>query len=259
MVEKGIFLLKDISYTIIGSSVSVDKEGENIFLTLEVNAETKDSDIYYEMRSLRLYHNDGFCTHAAKAQALKGKKFVWESHYNENEEAAGFLCVQEHEEVTKSVIEILNISGNRMTVRWSGEANVFWDENYDEDVPFETVFEVKLPKTSYRINVYKSLSVNVDKDTRIELNKEDLEALNKELVLYGELKKKDWNTKLNIDTVLGFTVTHKGKEYAGKVTFLEGKIKHKTDFDDSCPIRVTFENFGWNFRIQEEAFWFIVE
>ena len=259
MIEKGKFVLKDINYTVTGSLASASKVNEGILLVFHVEAVTEDENVDWEMSNLSLYHNDGFCTHAAGLQELKGKKFVWKNHYNKDEEAAGFLCVQEHEEITKSEIEILDVKDKLLTVHWSGKANVLWDRKYGKNVPFETVFEVAVPKIRYKIDVYKSLFTEVDKDTRIELCKEDLEALNRELLLYEEQKKKDYNAPLQIDTVLGFTVTHKGMEYAGKVTFLEGKIKHKTDFDESCPVKVTFENFGWNFRVKEEAFWFNVE
>lgn len=259
MIEKGNFLLKDINYEVTGSLASAAKEDGSIVLALHVSARTEDEKVDYDMESLSLYHNDGFCTYAASLPDLKGKRFVWKSHYNKDEEAAGFLCVQEHEEVTRSKIEILNVNGNLLTIHWSGKANVFWNRKYGKNVPFETVFDVALHQVKYRINAYKSLSTVVDEDTRIELCKEDVEALNNELLLYEEQHKKDRNTELQINTILRFTVTHKDREYVGTITFIEGKNKHKTDLDKSCPIRVTFDGFGWNFRVKEEKFWFVAE
>lgn len=259
MVEKGKFLLKDMNYEVTGSLASAAKEDGSIVLSLHVEATTGDEKIGFEMESLSLYHNDGFCTYAANLPDLKGKKFVWKSHYNKDGAVAGFLCVQEHEEVTRSEIEILNVNGNLLTVHWSGKANVFWSRKYGKNVPFETVFDVALHQIKYRINVYKSLSTEVDGDTRIELCKEDMEALNNELVLYEEQQRKDRNTALQLNTILGFTVTHKGRRYAGTITFIEGKNKHKTDLDESCPVRARFDGFGWNFRVKEEKFWFVVE
>lgn len=259
MIEKGKFLLKDITYTITNSIAGISKEEENINLVFDIVAETEDENVEYEMSRLSLYHNDGFCTYTKNIQDLKGRKFVWEEPYNEDDEAAGFLCVQEHEEITKSIIEILNVDGNILTVYWSGEANVFWDEKYGDNVPFETVFDVSLPQIKYKIDVTKSLTAVIDKDITIKLNKDDLEALNNELIHYSEQQEKDWNTELNIDTVLRFTVMHNGKEYEGSVTFIEGKLKHKTDLDDKCPVKVVFDNFEWNFRVNLENFWFTVE
>ena len=85
----------------------------------------------------RLYHNNGFVIENISSwKELEGQKLVWESEYNERDEEAGFLCVFEHENVTKGTIEILERRGTSFLVRWAGTANVYWDDEYGEDVPF---------------------------------------------------------------------------------------------------------------------------
>lgn len=56
--------------------------------------------------------------------------------YNEKGEEAGSLYVFEHEDVIKGTIEFLRREGRKYYIRWSGTANVFWNDEYGADVPF---------------------------------------------------------------------------------------------------------------------------
>lgn len=95
---------------------------------------------FYESVSPRLYHNNGFGLEDVSSwKDLEGQTLVWEDECNEDGEEAGFLYVFEHEDVTKGTIEILERHGTNFQIRWSGTANVYWNEEYGEDVPF--VFE----------------------------------------------------------------------------------------------------------------------
>lgn len=90
----------------------------------------------YESVRPRLYHNNGFELDIASWKEIEGITLEWDGEYNEKDEEAGYLYVFEHEEVTKGKIEFLKRNGTKFYVRWSGSANVFWNEEYGEDVPF---------------------------------------------------------------------------------------------------------------------------
>lgn len=97
---------------------------------------------FYESVSPRLYHNNGFELNISSWKELEGLTLDWESEENENGEEAGTLYVFGHEEVTKGTIEFLERRGNIFLMRWSGTANVFWNDEYGEDVPFTFEGEV---------------------------------------------------------------------------------------------------------------------
>lgn len=97
----------------------------------------------YEEVSPRLYHNNGFSLDVRSWKAIEGMSKTWEEEYNENDEEAGCLCVFEHEDVTSGTIEFLKRQGTEFLIRWTGTANVYWDDEYGADVPFE--FEGWIP------------------------------------------------------------------------------------------------------------------
>ena len=101
-----------------------------------------DDDEYEEVLP-RLYHNNGFSLNVHSWKVVEGMSKTWEEEYNEEEEEAGFLYVFEHENVTSGTIEFLKREGSRFLVKWTGTANVYWDDEYGADVPFE--FEDWIP------------------------------------------------------------------------------------------------------------------
>lgn len=116
---------------------------------LEINAEEgdfaewipentdEDEEPLQETVAPVLYHNNGFAMDVKSWKDLEGLDKTWESEYNEYGEEAGCFYVFEHEDVTSGKIEFLKREGNVFRIRWSGTANVFWDDEYGEDVPFE--------------------------------------------------------------------------------------------------------------------------
>ncbi len=246
----GKFVLKDIAYDITGTAMFAENADMEIILFPKVEAETKDENVEYEMSSICLYHNNGFNTHVSAFEELKGKRFVWDSEYNQDDEEAGFLCVQEHENVTKGTIEILDVKENLMTIRWSGLANVFWDDKYGENVPFESIFSVSLPETkTYKIDAYKSAGIKIDSDTQLEIL--DLDEFNEELVRLSNSRQWD-----QFNAVLKFKLTYSGIYYFGEVIFTNGKNNHITNFDERCPRKVCFINFDFNLQVNYEVFLF---
>ncbi len=101
-----------------------------------IEIETDYVDFFDESTLISLYHNNGFGLPIKSWKELEGVKLEWDSPFNEKEEEAGTLYVFEHEDVTSGTIEILEREGNKFRVRWEGKGNVYWDEEYGEDVPF---------------------------------------------------------------------------------------------------------------------------
>lgn len=127
-------------------TIDIDmKAGDFVYELSDEELEELDEgeEPFYESVSPRLYHNNGFVLNISSWKELEGQTLVWESEYNANGEEAGFLCVFEHEAVTKGKIEFLERRGNVFWVRWSGTANVYWNDEYGEDVPFLFEGEVR--------------------------------------------------------------------------------------------------------------------
>ncbi|MDE6620861.1 MAG: hypothetical protein K2K74_10320 [Lachnospiraceae bacterium] len=127
-------------------TIDIDmKAGDFVYELSDEELEELDEDEepFYESVSPRLYHNNGFVLNISSWKELEGQTLAWESEYNANGEEAGFLYVFEHEAVTKGKIEFLERRGNVFLVRWSGMANVYWNDEYGEDVPFLFEGEVR--------------------------------------------------------------------------------------------------------------------
>jgi len=113
----------------------IDIQMESGPLVTELKNDEEEED--YEEVSPYLYHNNGFSLDVRSWKSVEGISKIWEEPYNEDEEEAGTLCVFGHEDVTSGKIEFLKRKGSVFSVRWSGTANVYWDEEYGENVPFE--------------------------------------------------------------------------------------------------------------------------
>jgi len=126
--------------------MGVSYKGGNIILFPDI--ETDYVDFETEKPIIRLYHNNGFDTGVSSIEQLVGKKFIWNSSENEKGEEAGRLYVFEHEDITKGTIEIIDFIDNSFSIRWSGTANIFFNELYYKNVPFETNFTTQIKKYS---------------------------------------------------------------------------------------------------------------
>lgn len=145
--EKFMFKLKNKEFMVEYAEISMcffDKEccesmgqsGENKLLCfIEIDMEEKWIDEAWW--SPRIYHNNGITLEIDSWKKLENLTLKWDSEVNERGEEAGYLYVFEHEDVTSGQIQILERQGNKFKIRWTGKANVFWDEEYGEDVPFE--------------------------------------------------------------------------------------------------------------------------
>lgn len=252
-IAEGQFRLKDIVYQVTQASLCAGYQNIELILFPEVEAQTQDDTVEYEMRSVRLYHNNGFNTHTASFWDLKGKRFVWKSSMNPEGEEAGFLYVQEHEDVEQGTIEILDVSDEKMTIRWSGKAVVGWSRKYGSNVPFDTVFSAALPKRiPYSMDAFSSVRMQVDKTTWIEIL--NLETFNQEVERVSATRQ--WE---DFNTVLELKVTCDNTDYLGTVTFTNGKNNYVLVLDERCPKEITFLGVDYNLRARYEQFRFAVE
>lgn len=204
------------------------------------------------MSCVRLYHNNGFLVPVSSFEQLKGRTIIWDQPSNARGEEAGFLYVQEHEEVTKGTIEPVDVDEDHIQIHWYGTANVYWKEQYGEDVPFDVLFHADLPKqVPYVVDVFQSTSIAIDKQTTLQLL--NLPDFNQEVLRVS--KSREWDT---FHTVLKFQLIQGEKSYAGKVTFTNGKENHVTELDEDCPLPVTFAGVDFNLAAMYEVFSFLV-
>ena len=251
--EEGKFVLKDIVYDITDVYFYAEFRDTEIILSIDLNAETNDDEVEYDLSSIRLYHENGFNTHAATFEALKGKIIELELDPDADEPTAGSLYVLEHEDITKGTIEITDVSENTITIHWSGLANVYWDEQYGEDVPFDAVFTVDIPQNKlYAMDLFKSESTKIDSDTVLDVL--NLEEFNKALSEFSVSRQRN-----ELNAVLKFKVTHNGEEYFGEVTFTKGKNDHTTHLDENCPIKVKLVSLDFNLSVDYERLSFEIE
>lgn len=237
-METGYFILNGVKYEIVGSSIGLYETDEGIQLLPEVTA--KSDQVDGALSKLHLYHHNGFQTGVKKKAELAGKKYVWQEAYNAQGEDAGFLYVLEHENVTEGTIEILGVDREDIILKWTGKANVFWDDVFGADIPFETVVQMKLPKKrKIKIDAYKTVKARIDKELGIEI-------LNFEEIQSAANNMQQTRVWTDFNVALHFKVTYKGMEYLGDVKFTNGKNNYETFFDPSCPLKVTSDGFGWS-------------
>lgn len=248
----GQFVLKDILYSVTDSHLSAQYQNMELILYLEVRAKTEEPHVEYNMSSVHLYHNNGFNTHASDFNELKGRKFIWEDEYNEDDEEAGYFCVQEHEAVREGVIEILDVEDGQMTIKWSGKADVGWSRKYGSAVPFETIFTVNIPDTAvYTLDAFKSTKMIIDRETQLEVL--NLQEFNQEIIRVCETR--IWES---FNTILKFKLIHNGSEYLGEVLFTNGKNNFELSIDKDCPKKVQFKGVDYNLKINYEMFSFSI-
>ncbi len=140
--------------------IDIDLErGDFIYeLTPEDLEDLEEGEEYiYESVAPRLYHNNGFELDITSWKDIEGITLNWDSECNEKGEEAGYLYVFEHEDVTKGKIEFLKRNGTQFFVRWSGTANVYWNEEYGADVPFLFEGEVNFDGISAHCDKIKTM------------------------------------------------------------------------------------------------------
>ncbi len=233
------FRLKGVEYDIDSCYVAFDisPNNEHLIMYIDIEAQTENDDIDYDLQYVRLYHNNGFDIGAKTLRNLKGKRFEWKNASNWD---GGTMYVLEHEDVTSGVIEILDVTADTIRIRWTGCANVFWNEEYDEDVPFETEIETALPEVpKYKVLNGMSASVfKLDNDTVLEfLNFDELmEECRRCVEMWRNDDKEAWS---KYNAALNMILRHKGTEYQGKAVYEGGATSCETVFADNCPVKIS--------------------
>lgn len=113
-----------------------------LFLTAAVGTEEKE--LNGESCAPWLRHNGGIKIDIPHWTELEGKRWIFDGAYDENGSEAGFFGVFEEEPLKECRFEIIKRDGRKFTVRWSGIADMFFDDEYDCDVPFECEFTAEL-------------------------------------------------------------------------------------------------------------------
>ena len=113
------------------------KEEDTLKLIFEIFG-TAEGDMQYELQRAYFYFIDEFDTQCKSVKDLVGKTI------NLKDPDAGILCVVEHESIVKSKIEFLSYSDGYLTIRWTGLADVYWDENFKNNLPFKIVGSAKI-------------------------------------------------------------------------------------------------------------------
>lgn len=232
------FKLKGIDYNVEACRVSfnVDPDDQKLLMFIDIEAKNIDDTVEYELSKVYLYHNNGFRIGGKTLNKLKGKQFVWDEDYNSNGEEAGTMCVLEHENLSSGTIEILDVTKETIKLKWFGLANIYWNDEFGENVPFETEIETKLPEIPKIkvINGMATSTLKIDKDTVIELlNFQDLYNESERCTdLWRKNDKEAWK---KFDATLNIKVTHKGVEYLAKAIYKGAARKCELVVDENCP------------------------
>ncbi len=150
----------------------------------------------------------------------------------------------------EGTIEILDVDGERLTVKWSGKAVVGWSRKYGDNVPFVTIFTVKIPDTiTYCLDAFLGTEMKIDEKTCLAIL--NLEEFNQEVIRVSETGA--WE---DFNTVLRFCLTFEGRDYEGEVIFTNGKNNHELRLEPGCPRKVQFRNVDYNLRARYEMFSF---
>ena len=233
------FKLNGLEYTVESCSVSFDiiPYNQHLKMYIAISARTENNQIDSELQYVRLYHNSGFDIGGKTIRNLKGKRFEWKKASNWN---GGTLYVLEHEDVTSGIIEILDITADAIKIKWTGCGNVFWNNEYGKDVPFEAEIETALPAIpKYKVLNGMTASVfKLDKDTVLEfLNFDELlQECNRCVEMWRNDDREAWN---KYQATLKMILHYKGVEYQGKAVYNGHATECETVFSDTCPVKIT--------------------
>jgi len=252
--------LNNYEYKVTSASVGFDMAPDNksLLMFIDISGEYEKDDLDCELKTIRLYHNNGFNTGVKEPKKLIGKRFEWTEPTNNKNEEAGTFYVLEHEEVTSGVIEISDVTADSINIKWTGLTNVFWDEEFDENVPFKAEIEAKLPavpKTKV-IDGFKKTKLKIDRNTEIELLNfpEMVNEVNRCTELWRNNDRSAWST---FDKALKLKLTYMGKEYFGEAVYKGEARKCTMVLDNTCPLNVQIVDT--HISDNEYKFYFLVE
>ena len=100
-----------------------------------VEIETHDKEFDGESWAPYLYHQ-GLHLSAKNAVELQGQATSWKDEADDPHPEEGTMYVFGHHDVRNCRIVFGNIADGRIQLRWEGLCDVFWDANFEQDVPF---------------------------------------------------------------------------------------------------------------------------
>ncbi len=131
MAELGQISLLDRIFLVKTAEVSL----QNGNWVVEITTEPRDFD--EESWAPYLYHQ-GLRLSASSAQDLEGESTSWAngsgSEYPHPE--IGTMYVFGHHDVRNCHLSFGKFSNGQIEVKWQGECDVFWDEEFSANVPF---------------------------------------------------------------------------------------------------------------------------
>lgn len=139
--------IKNITFDIDFASLEIIEEEENdLRLYIEVNAMEKTVsgisedglDSTEETVQPCFFINNGIKIQDKSYNDLVGKKFTYD--YQKDSSQGWGLSFFDCEDITKGEIEILSKTGDSFHIKWTGTANINYNDEYGTDVPFECVF-----------------------------------------------------------------------------------------------------------------------
>jgi hypothetical protein len=104
-----------------------------LFWSLEVQAERETGG---EMWGPRAYHENLYFP-IRRWMDVAGQVVEWSERYEEESgEPNGGFYVVEHGDIPRARLRFLERDGVAFRFQWEGVCDVFWDEEYGQDVPF---------------------------------------------------------------------------------------------------------------------------
>ena len=141
-----MFQLNDLKFDISGSYIcvcSTSDEKLGCYLEIETVEIERDDEVWAPTLS-----HQGLLFNAGSLQDLVNTTHYWKGGYDKNcdnpHPEIGMLYVFGHENTRENRITFGEIKGNEIEFSWSGIADVDWDEEYGQNVPFKVSTFLKI-------------------------------------------------------------------------------------------------------------------
>jgi hypothetical protein len=128
--------IKDRTFKIISASISEENDGErNNRWDISIRTEGKKIDGQNWAPAIT---GESIIVDAPSLEKIVGEEVVIKEPYDHDaNEYLLTMYVFEHHEVWESRIKFLSKRENKLIINWTGKCNIYADDEYDENVPFE--------------------------------------------------------------------------------------------------------------------------
>lgn len=162
MIALNTLKLKNTEYKIVKAELTAtipdpywidtynSSESKKIGWFLDIEAEPFDeSEKALDGYGINISHE--YLTFNIKSwKEIEGKVVNWDTPFNEYDEPNGNLYVFSHEDILNGNIEFSKRIGNKFITTWKGNGNIFWDDEFGKNVPFELNCEVTFKEVIVR-------------------------------------------------------------------------------------------------------------